>query len=212
MLITRLRVCVMHKTQEKLLSAIIIVKVGWEEHCVYASPLKNARHVNKSYATYMDDFLAHMSTYSKLQIGWHSISRSFLKLVQRTRILPMGFMIAMIDEFHENSGTTDTKLNVFRNNLKVLCHTICNWRYRWFLVRCEYGCLFCRALLQKRPSISICEYGWFIVRYEYAYRWMIVTYECELWHMNVTYKLWHMNLTDALLSRTVTNASCCTCV
>jgi len=32
--------------------------------------------------------------YSQLQIGWHSISRLFLKLFKRTRILPMGFMIS----------------------------------------------------------------------------------------------------------------------
>jgi len=31
--------------------------------------------------------------YSQLQIGWHSISTLFLKLFQRTRILPMGFTI-----------------------------------------------------------------------------------------------------------------------
>ena len=33
-------------------------------------------------------------TYSRLQIGWHRISRLFLKLFQPTRILPMGFMIS----------------------------------------------------------------------------------------------------------------------
>jgi len=32
--------------------------------------------------------------YSRLQIGWHRISRFFLKLFQRTRILPMGFTIS----------------------------------------------------------------------------------------------------------------------
>ena len=33
------------------------------------------------------------------------------------------------DEFHENPGTPGTKLNVCRNNLKILCHPICNWLY-----------------------------------------------------------------------------------
>ena len=32
--------------------------------------------------------------HSQLQIGWHSISRLFLKLFQRTRILPMGFTMS----------------------------------------------------------------------------------------------------------------------
>jgi len=31
------------------------------------------------------------------------------------------------DESHENPGTPGTKLKVFRKNLKMLCHPICNW-------------------------------------------------------------------------------------
>jgi len=31
------------------------------------------------------------------------------------------------DESHENAGTPGTELKVFRNNLKMLCHPICNW-------------------------------------------------------------------------------------
>jgi len=42
---------------------------------------------------YKKSFFPH-SIYSQLQIGWHSISRLFLKLFQRTRILPKGFMIS----------------------------------------------------------------------------------------------------------------------
>jgi len=34
------------------------------------------------------------SSYSQFKIGWHSISRLFPKLFQRTRILPMGFTIS----------------------------------------------------------------------------------------------------------------------
>ena len=34
---------------------------------------------------------------------------------------------AINDESHENPGTPGTKLKVFRNNLKMLCHPICNW-------------------------------------------------------------------------------------
>jgi len=33
------------------------------------------------------------------------------------------------DKSHENLGTSGTKLIVFRNNLKILCHPICNWLY-----------------------------------------------------------------------------------
>ena len=33
------------------------------------------------------------------------------------------------DESHENPGTPGTKLKVFRNHLKSLCHPICNWLY-----------------------------------------------------------------------------------
>ena len=36
----------------------------------------------------------HQTSYTQMQIGWHSISRFFLKLVPRTRILPMGFTIS----------------------------------------------------------------------------------------------------------------------
>jgi len=35
----------------------------------------------------------------------------------------------MSDESHENPGTPGTKLKVLRNNLKMLCHPICNWLY-----------------------------------------------------------------------------------
>jgi len=31
------------------------------------------------------------------------------------------------DKSHENHGTPGTKLKVFRNNLKILCHRIRNW-------------------------------------------------------------------------------------
>jgi len=50
----------------------------WESRCV------NVRTTYHSH-TYM--------CYSQLQIGWHRISRVFLKLFKRTRILPMGFTI-----------------------------------------------------------------------------------------------------------------------
>ena len=36
---------------------------------------------------------------------------------------------AINDESRENPGTPGTKLKVFRNNLKMLCHPICNWLY-----------------------------------------------------------------------------------
>jgi len=33
------------------------------------------------------------------------------------------------DQSHENPGTPGTKSKLFRNNLKMLCHPICNWLY-----------------------------------------------------------------------------------
>ena len=33
------------------------------------------------------------------------------------------------DKSHENPGTPGTKQKVLRNNLKILCHPICNWLY-----------------------------------------------------------------------------------
>jgi len=46
------------------------------------------------YIDYSDPLnMSHVS-YSQLQIGWHSILRLFLKLFQRTSILPMGFAIS----------------------------------------------------------------------------------------------------------------------
>jgi len=35
------------------------------------------------------------------------------------------------DKSHENAGTPGTKLKVFRNNLQILCHPICNWLYEY---------------------------------------------------------------------------------
>ena len=32
-------------------------------------------------------------------------------------------------KLHENPGTSGTRLNLFGNNLKILCHLICNWLY-----------------------------------------------------------------------------------
>ena len=33
------------------------------------------------------------------------------------------------DESHENPGTPGTKSKVFRNNLNMPCHPVCNWLY-----------------------------------------------------------------------------------
>ena len=67
---------------------------------------------------------------SQLQIGWHRISRLFLKLFQRTRILPMIFRLVPSNKRKKKDfGTPGTKSKVFRNNLKMLCHPICNWLY-----------------------------------------------------------------------------------
>jgi len=78
-------------------------------------------------------------TYSRLQIGWHRISRLFLLFFQQTRILPMGFTIStnqvIHDKSHENPGT---KLKVFRNNPKILCQPICNWLYERFMSRVSH--------------------------------------------------------------------------
>ena len=37
------------------------------------------------------------------------------------------------DKSHENPDTPSTKLKVFRNNLKILCHRIRSWLYHCFL-------------------------------------------------------------------------------
>ena len=52
-------------------------------------------HIRMSFTHVITSHMIKYSrTYSPLQIGWHSISRLFLKLFQRTRILPMGFTIS----------------------------------------------------------------------------------------------------------------------
>jgi len=56
--------------------------------CIYMS---NPLCCAPPYA-YANTFLT--LSYSQLQIGWHRILRLFLKLFQRTRILPMGFTIS----------------------------------------------------------------------------------------------------------------------
>ena len=45
------------------------------------------------------------------------------------------------DQSHENPGTSGTHSKVFRNNLKMLCHPICNWLYLIYYaykVQCIY--------------------------------------------------------------------------
>jgi len=55
------------------------------------------------------------STYSQLQIGWHWISRFFLQLFQRTRILPMGFTII--------------PSNKMINPKRILVRLVLNWKF-----------------------------------------------------------------------------------
>ena len=59
---------------------------------------------------------------SQLQIGWHSISRLFLKLFQRTRILPMGFTIS-------------TK-KYMMNPMRILVRLVLNWKFLELISRC----------------------------------------------------------------------------
>jgi len=44
-------------------------------------------------------------------------------------------------ESHENPGTSGTKLKVFRNNLKILCHPICSWLYYEWHCMSWYYCM-----------------------------------------------------------------------
>jgi len=95
-----------------------------------------------SYVIYIsrcNAYTSHMSrmryAHSRLQIGWHRISRLFPKLLQLIRILPMGstisttqYMVLMTNPMR-NVGTPGTKLKVFGNNLKIVCHPICNRLY-----------------------------------------------------------------------------------
>ena len=57
---------------------------------------------------------------------------AFLQLFQRTRILFwfVEYEYQVInDKSHENPGTPGTQLQVFRNNLEMLCHPMCDWLY-----------------------------------------------------------------------------------
>ena len=86
-----------------------------------------------------DAYTSHMSrmsyAHTRMQIGCHRISRLFPKLLQLIRILPMGctisttqYMVLMTNPMR-NVGTPGTKLKVFGNNLKIVCHPICNRLY-----------------------------------------------------------------------------------
>jgi len=50
-------------------------------------------------------------------------------------------------ESHEIPGTPGTKLKVFRNNLKMLCHPICNW------LSCSFGRLLVLAFTSDDQSV-----------------------------------------------------------
>ena len=45
------------------------------------------------------------------------------------------------DQTHENPGTPGTESKVIRNNLKMLCHPICNWLYVCRCLMREAGCI-----------------------------------------------------------------------
>jgi len=49
---------------------------------------------NSGFIHHMYAYIKMLLVYRQLQTGWHSISRLFLKLFQRTRILPMGFTVS----------------------------------------------------------------------------------------------------------------------
>ena len=67
--------------------------------------------------------------YCQLQIGWHSILRLFLKTyTRRTRIL-MGFIIYYLVLIINPMGRILVRWKSFRNNLEMLCHHTCNWKY-----------------------------------------------------------------------------------
>ena len=71
-------------------------------------------------------------TYSRVLTEWYRFWRLFLKPFQPTRIQPMGFTISTKEErgtnhkSHENLGTPGTKLNFFKDSLKILCHPVCH--------------------------------------------------------------------------------------
>jgi len=60
---------------------------------------------------------------------------------------------------HENPGTPGTKLKVFRNNLKMLCHPICNQLYihvwhDWFMRDIAGSQVMRRGLLVTTPYVT----------------------------------------------------------
>jgi len=79
--------------------------------------------------------------YSRLQIGWHCISRLFLKLFQRTRILPMGFTIIA--------------KQYMMNPMRILVRLVLNWKFLEIISRCcatlsAIGCMYARTHVETR--------------------------------------------------------------
>ena len=97
--------CIIHRSllQKSLIKETMFCKR--DVHLICASYTKYVTHplhpphthlclMHASHARYVRQSLYLICMYSRLQTGWHRISRFFLQLFQRTRILPMGFTIS----------------------------------------------------------------------------------------------------------------------
>ena len=72
-----------------------------------------------------------ITTYSQLQIGWHSILRLFLKTFNFVPGVPGFFGIHNLlpGTNRYPMGRILVCWKRFRNNLEMMCHPICNWLY-----------------------------------------------------------------------------------
>jgi len=118
------------------------------------------------------------------------------------------------DESHENPGTPGTKLKDLRNNLKMLCHPICNWLYAaltcWYVGH-EVKSHVKSSHTHERVGLCVCIY-----MYMYVCTWVMSHAAGSQWNIylftDVNASHTQSQVTSRVISHTWTRGSVCVCI
>jgi len=121
---------------------------------IYAAHMHNKRKIDSNYCNscLLAPVVTHLKTkkgrpnYSRMQIGWHRISRLFLRLFQRTKLLPMGFTIST------------TWWMALMNPMRIL---VVNWFFlerisRFCAILSAIGCMYVKTSVPVDECVSVC--------------------------------------------------------